>query len=186
MISKANLISKKVLAAGKEVTVFFLDTILCLTENFTKIVDRRAVYSALNGNFEEQQWTVSEISRYIHSLKQRGYVEIDKVPKGESIKFTTKGKIKVLETFSEKSERDGNFRFLSFDIPESFKLKRNQFRRSIKRLGFKQVQKSLWVCDRNVGDLVDLLIGEYDLKQYVAYIISASSDIDDYLKDQFK
>lgn len=119
-----------------------------------------------------------QISQMVYDLKRKKYIEFGK---GDSVKLTEKAKIKIIDKISNTKVRDGKYRLISFDIPEIKKSNRNNFRRAIKRIGFKQVQKSLWVSDRNVGDLVDLAIKEYEVDDYVAYFLSGRSNIDKYL-----
>ncbi|PIZ27831.1 hypothetical protein CO019_00850 [Candidatus Berkelbacteria bacterium CG_4_9_14_0_2_um_filter_42_30] len=122
---------------------------------------------------------------YLNGLIHRGYLET-KIEKGQkSVRLTHKGKIRQLEG-DKNDKKDGKWRFLSFDIPEQRSGDRDQFRRSIKRIGFKLVQKSLWVCPFVRADQVDLIIDELKIRQYVAYIISDKTDIENYLNRIFK
>jgi len=126
------------------------------------------------------------ISQYFSSLKSRGYIKIEKNGAGDSIIFTDKAKIALIEKIADKQEEDAVFRYLSFDIPETMRRNRDGFRRTIKKLGFVQVQKSLWVVNKNVGDLVELAACTYEVGQYMVYIVSANSDIDGVLQKRFQ
>jgi len=118
-----------------------------------------------------------QISSVIYSLKRNNYVEIDN---GDSVKFTNKAKIKMIDKLV-LDQKDHKRRLVSFDIPETKKRQRNAFRRSIKQMGFRQIQKSLWVCDRNIGDMVEMLSKEYRVEEYVAYFVVESSNIENYI-----
>ncbi|MFA5158379.1 MAG: hypothetical protein WC451_04330 [Patescibacteria group bacterium] len=74
---------------------------------------------------------------------------------------------------------------LSWDIPEQLKTKRQQFCRAIKRIGYKQVQKSLWACPYAKADQVNLVIDEFGLTKYVAYLQVDRTDIENHLKMMF-
>lgn len=119
----------------------------------------------------------------IWSLERSGYIKINRI--SNSVVLTSKGKIKLIEEADDYSV-DGKWRMLSFDIPEDFRKKRNQFRRSIKRIGYKQAQKSLWACPFVKADEIDLIIAEQGLEKYVAYLLVEKTDIDSYLKGLFK
>ncbi len=123
------------------------------------------------------------ISVNIRSLEQRGFIQIDR--NSNSVELTNKGKIKLLEDSNNKSI-DGKWRMISFDIPENYKNKRNQLRRSIKRIGYKQVQKSLWACPFVRADEVNLIIKELQIDKYVAYLRVDKTDIKTHLKKLFK
>ncbi|MCX6812123.1 MAG: hypothetical protein NTW79_00655 [Candidatus Berkelbacteria bacterium] len=120
----------------------------------------------------------------LRTLNEGGYIEIVKDGKRKSIRLTNKGKIKLLE--GKKSEQtDGKWRILSFDVPRAKNKLRDQFRRSIKRIGFKQVQQSLWVSPFINADEIDLIIDELKIREYVAYFIIAKTDIAEHLEVMF-
>lgn len=163
---------------AKTATVEFLDVILGLAESMATIcAGRKEVYKALNG-YGTREWTVENICRSLHSLKQRNYIEIKNENGQESIRYTNKAKLKMLDKISERSTNDGVMRFISFDIPEKLKTERDKFRRAIKNLGFRQIQKSLWVINKDVGSLVELAALEYGVNDYVVYILAAGTNID--------
>ena len=103
-----------------------------------------------------------------------------------SIKLTNKAKIKIIDKIIEGKEKDNKYRFISFDIPERLHYYRDLFRRAIKRMGFRQIQQSLWVTDKNIGDLVEIAAKEYGVEEYVAYIVAETSNIDAHIKQTLK
>jgi len=122
-------------------------------------------------------------SQRIHGLERSGYIKIDR--KNNSIEFTSKGRIKIIENSDDK-KTDGKWRFLSWDIPEDLKVKRQRFCRSIKRIGYKQVQKSLWASPYVRSDEIYLIISELDIRKYVSYILAEKTDIEIDLKKLFE
>lgn len=124
-----------------------------------------------------------KLSDNIRSLEKRGYININR--NSNSVVLTNKGKIKLIEN-DKNVKVDGKTRMLSFDIPESIRKKRDQFRYSIKRIGYKQVQKSLWASPFARADQVDIVIKELGLGKYVVYLLVEKTDIEDYLKRLFK
>lgn len=119
------------------------------------------------------------ISRVVYDLKRHNYIEFDE---GDSVRFTNKAKIKLIDKFVSINPADRKRRLVSFDIPETKRTQRNAFRRSIKQMGFRQIQKSLWVCDRNIGDMVEVASKEFGVEEYVAYFVVESSNIEGYIK----
>ena len=119
----------------------------------------------------------------VYELKKSKYIEIDE---GDSVKLTNKAKIKLIDRIADTNINDGKLRLVSFDIPEIKRTNRNNFRRAIKRMGFRQVQKSLWVNNRNVGELVEMAAVEYKVSDYVAYFVAERSNIDHHISDVFK
>lgn len=124
------------------------------------------------------QYTPKQFHQLISQCKRTGYIEIKKNNNQQSIVLTNKAHLKIIEKIAGTKQKDSRFRFVSYDIPEKFKTSRDKFRRAIKKMGFVQIQKSLWVCNRNVGELIELAAYEYKVENYIVYIISEKSDID--------
>jgi DNA-binding transcriptional regulator PaaX len=141
-----------------------------------------SIPEAMIGSFISQRDLIKKIkisekynsypASYVNNLIKRGYIKRVVDSSGsKSVYLTHKGLIKHIEGNGELT-KDGKWRFLSFDIPEKLRIKRDQFRRSIKRIGFKQVQKSLWGCPYINADQVDIIIEELNLRKYVGYIVA--------------
>jgi len=122
------------------------------------------------------------LANNFRSLERTGYIKIDK--KNDSVKLTNKGRIKIVENTIDNT-RDGKWRFLSWDIPENLSAKRQKFCRSIRRFGYKQVQKSLWVSPYKKSDEIYLIIKELDIGKYVSCILAEKTDIESHLKKLF-
>jgi len=167
-------------------TLDVLDLFLGIPESLIYAFDRGEFYRILQGMQTDKILTCSNISRIISNFKKSGYIETTKDNLGESIRFTNKAKLAIIDRLAERTESDAKNRFVSFDIPEPLKSNRDGFRRTIKRMGFRQIQKSLWVCNRNIGNLVELAAVEYKVENYVVYIASNNSNIDDHIKDVLK
>lgn len=160
-----------------------------LLENIYNFADA-FIYSAnstklFKENLRQNQINPIRIFDRLHKLEKTGYIKINKKQNNFSIELTQKGEIKLLEKNSN-NKIDGKWRMLSFDIPEDMKNQRNQFRSAIKRIGFRQVQKSLWACPFVKTDKIEKVIKFYKLKDYTAYLIVEKSDIELFLKELFK
>lgn len=116
-------------------------------------------------------------------MERNGYIEIDR--KNRSLELTNKGRIKIIEN-SPDDTTDGKWRFLSWDIPENLATKRQQFCRQVKRIGYKQVQKSLWASPFVRSDKVYLIVDELKIRKYIACIVSEKTDIEIDLKKLFR
>jgi len=120
-----------------------------------------------------------QINQMVYDLKRREYIDFGV---GDSVILTNKAKIKIIDQVVQSKRKDGKYRLISFDIPEAKRLQRDNFRLAIKRMGFSQVQKSLWVSDYNIGDLVESAIDEYKVADYVAYFVSDKSNVDSHIE----
>jgi len=162
----------------KNFTLDVIDLFLGIPESLVMAFDRKEFYRFLSGNQTEHMLTCDNIAKLISNLKKSGYIQVEKRDGRESIKFTDKARLAIVDRIASRSAVDSKHHFVSFDIPEKMRPNRDKFRRTIKRLGFRQIQKSLWVCKKEVGDLVELAAREYGVDEYVVYIVSGNTNID--------
>jgi CRISPR-associated endonuclease Cas2 len=103
-----------------------------------------------------------------------------------------KGKQKVLEYQLEEmiikrpSSWDKKWRLVVFDIPKNLKKTREAIRAALKRLGFYQYQKSVFIHPYECKNEIDFLIEFYDTRKYIRYIIATEVDNELQLKEIFK
>ena len=161
----------------KSITLDLLEAIFGAMEDVaTYNISRNSAYGAIRGRYPE--WPDKNYSKWINNLKKVGYLEIS-CDKNQSVSFTGKAKLKLIDKYLAKNKNKKRYnRFLSFDIPEKHRSRRNLFRSIIKKMGFIQIQKSLWVCDVEVGELVQIAAVECRVAEYIVYMVSIKSDID--------
>jgi len=170
----------------KNITLFILENMLDLAEDIGRLsMDRKEIYRVLNQN-RQYEWNDSVIGRWLQNLKQRDLITIEKKYSSNSIILTNKAKIKLVDKLAARQRKDDVYRFITFDIPEKLSYNRNKFRSILKKIGFIQIQKSLWVIDKDVSNLVELAMLECGVERYVAYIVSSKSDIDGLIKKKFE
>ncbi len=113
-----------------------------LNQTYSKIESRRAI--SRFGVLERQKFY-----NLISKLKREELIEGDR-----KLKLTKIGKEKLMKlknkpidvkTLRYKSENDQTLKVVIFDIPENYRWKRNWLRISLVQLGFKILQKSVWV-----------------------------------------
>ena len=80
---------------------------------------------------------------------------------------------------------DRKWRFVLFDIPHEQKRARDALRLHLKRLGFYQFQKSVFVLPYECQNEIEFLIELYDLRPFVRVIEAAHLDNEVHLKDIF-
>ncbi|MBI2024468.1 hypothetical protein HYT00_03725 [Candidatus Giovannonibacteria bacterium] len=81
---------------------------------------------------------------------------------------------------------DRKWRIVVFDIPEKFKKSRDALSRTLKRMEFYQLQKSVFVHPFECKNEVDFIIEFFNIKEYVRYIIAEHIDNEIDLKRKFK
>jgi DNA-binding transcriptional regulator PaaX len=125
----------------------------------------------------------TELIKKIYKTKDRNY----------QIELTEKGKLKAVECnlirrLKIKDKKwDGKWRMLIFDVPERLRNGRNALRWKIKRLGFYELQKSVFVIPYECKKEIDLVVSFFDLKSYVHYGVLEikGEEINQKLKKQF-
>ncbi len=81
---------------------------------------------------------------------------------------------------------DKKWRIVIFNIPEDKKIARDILRRKIKRVGFLELQKSVWVYPYECKDLIDFMITFYEIKEFVKYITAEKIEGDEQIKRLFE
>lgn len=108
-----------------------------------------------------------------------------------TITLTEKGKLRAL-TFCFDDIKiknkiwDKKWRMVAFDIPEKLKLARNALRGKLKRIGFRELQKSVWVFPCDCKNEIEFIVEFFNLKKYVRFGVLETIDNEPYLKEIFK
>jgi len=121
--------------------------------------------------FYQKKADRQQFFKFIRYLKMKGYIKVKSLEPNEAIILTQKGVEKVLKISLRLKERkrrkDGKWLMVIFDIPENKRRLRDLFRENLQILGFKYLQKSIWVCPWDVLEEVQGLLIKYDLEKYV-------------------
>ena len=148
----------------------------------TASISKKEAYKIFNSNYHNT-WTEVPFAKWLYRLRDQGYITYTKG--SDSIEFTFKTKLKLMSQIGKKVNESNNYHFISFDIPEVLRKSRDSFRTAIKSLGFKQIQKSLWVINKDVYQVVQLISYGLGVEKYIANIISSQSDIDGVIDKMF-
>lgn len=116
-----------------------------------------------------------DFAKLVYNLKQNGYLKTLKIKNKSAIMLTPKGLEKVftikMKLTEKKTRPDKKWQMVLFDIPEKKRSQRNLFRKGLQYLGYKQLQKSIWVCPYDVLNETKDLIKRYKLKLYVELLL---------------
>lgn len=111
------------------------------------------------------------ISRAIKRLRERGLLEEEREHSGRTIlKLTQKGREEALLRSDEDNAQynwDGKWRIIIFDIPEDKRLIRDLLRQRLKKWGFAQLQKSVWVTKKDIIQTLRKTIKELEIDEWV-------------------
>ena len=97
------------------------------------------------------------------------------------------GKYQINGMYIRKQKKwDGKWRVIIFDIPENRRIKRDLFRSKLKEMGFRQLQKSVWVCPYPCQKEVKLLREFFGLrKKNLMVLVVEKIENDEGLKKYF-
>ena len=115
---------------------------------------------------------------------------IEREIRGEKIKLKlTKRGAQTLERLSRekpiKRRWDGKWRIVMFDVWESSRVKRDQFRRELKNYGFLQLQRSVWIYPHDCQEYITLLRTDMQFGKNIRYIVSSEIDGEQELLKRF-
>jgi len=113
--------------------------------------------------------------RLIRYLKDRGYLNVKDLKNRKAVIITPKGMKRVFNIkikLEEKKKRiDKKWQMVLFDIPEKKRKARDSFRKQLKYLGYKRLQRSIWVCPYNVLEPTQQLIKYHKLDRFVRLLL---------------
>jgi len=149
---------------------------------FDASISKKTASNIFHQNFY-QTYTEVPFAKWLYRLRDQGYLKY--TPGSDSIEFTTKTKLKLIDKIGSNATELENFYFISFDIPETKRSDRARLRQALKALDFRRIQDSLWVTNKNVYNLVQEIALELNVEKYIANILSQQSDIDGIISNMF-
>lgn len=81
---------------------------------------------------------------------------------------------------------DHRWRIVVFDIPEKYRVLRNQVRGILKRAGFVQLQQSVWIFPHDCEELIQLIRRESALSKYILYGVLEKIESEERLRKVFR
>lgn len=121
---------------------------------------------------------------YVQTRTQRGQIYISLTDKGKKMA----GWLQIDELKIRKPKRwDRKWRIVMFDIAHLKKMHRDAFRGKLKELGFKPLQKSVWIHSFKCKSEIDLLRDFFGLtEREVRLVVAERIGSDEELKEIFK
>lgn len=115
-----------------------------------------------------ERFNSDTIKRAIKRAQSRGFIKQD-------FTLTKEGKERlegILPKYFGKKEWNGNWYLVIYDIPEEVKGYRDALRKKLKKLGFGQLQASVWVCPFDFFGEIKKIVDKYEISPYVIFAIS--------------
>ena len=124
---------------------------------------------------EERERARRDFYKLIHRLKQSGHIKKLRAKDKSAIMLTPKGMQKIftikLKMLDRRKRKDRKWQMVLFDIPEKKRRDRDLFRKNLRFLGYKRLQKSIWVCEYDTLKETKQLIKRYKLDPFVDLIL---------------
>lgn len=80
---------------------------------------------------------------------------------------------------------DKKWRIVLFDIPQKRHHTRDIFRTQLKQIGFREFQKSAFICPYPCADEVEFLIEMHDIRRHVRLVTADAIDTDIHVRQRF-
>jgi len=107
-------------------------------------------------------------------------------PRGEWAAMKATVQRGMNNTRNESGKWDGKWRMILFDFPESKRPYRDYVRGVLKRVGFKEFQRSTWIFPRKLPAYLTRLFQDQRLKDHVRVITTQDINYDKDLRRQFR
>lgn len=128
----------------------------------------------------EKKGARKNFAKMLHYLKRYGYLKEKFLENRKAFLITPKGHRKILKikfkTVEKKKRTDKKWQMVIYDIPESKKDIRDEFRNELKILGYKELQKSIWICPYDILKETEELVKNYSLGSYVKLFLIEEVD----------
>ncbi len=153
--------------------------LLLLLGGFTLSLNRSpGQYFYILGNIKKE-WSAIEKKRLkyeIRKLYQSKLISTKSSPDGTlTLILTDKGKQRALRYNLEtieipKQKWDGRWRIVIFDIPEIRRDARDALRELLKKMGFYELQKSVFIYPFECEDEIDFIVEIFEIRNYVRFL----------------
>jgi len=132
-------------------------------------------------------------SRATKNLVQKGYLSFKNKRNEVEVEITNRGEklagLILLEGIGLKNklkEWDNKWRIVIFDIPEKKKKIRDLIRFHLKRLGFLQIQGSVWIYPYPCEEIVTIIKSNFNLNDEIVYLTANPFEKDFIFRKRFK
>lgn len=171
-----NITLKKTIAYSRQILFTIVDINRILAFPF---FDTTKIYSSSIKKYD--QFRINDkikFTKEIYRLEQAGFIKKYIKEKEENIILTRKGKKAVRKYITEEidinipQKWDKKWRIVIFDIPKDKNKRRDVIRNKIEKMGFYQLQKSVYVHPFDCIKEINYIKKSYYLEPYVQYIVA--------------
>lgn len=140
--------------------------------------------------FESQNYERSDIRQQLYYLKKRNLIKSVMKNNEHYFELTKKGqKVLIWDMIgkgrNKETKWDKNFRIVMFDIPEDKKSMRNVLRKKLEKIGFLQMQKSVFVYPYECKNDIDSICYFLGSAKYLKYLVVKITEGEEDLIEEF-
>jgi len=182
-MKKGELIKKILLIAGTGVAIGAVMIVPPLA------VSLKAIIEALEDKGEKIDKT--KVKRVLYNLEKKGLISLREVNGDLLAEFNRDGKKAIFRykfdelEIKKPKKWDGQFRVVIFDIPEKKKQARDILREKLEKLGFYQLQKSVFVYPFECQEEIELITRVYEIEPSVYFMRVNYIDNQRKIKEKF-
>lgn len=169
------IVFEKTKIIAKQIILGFVDVNLGMLEIF----DSHKIYKTALSKYNDFRIDDKvRFSKELYRLKQKGFIVKYLKDKEPYIKLTPKGKVLLRKYMTEQTaipypeKWDKKWRMVIFDIPNDKRKMRDAIRHKLLRLGFTELQESVYVFPFDCWSEIEFLRKIYYLKPYIQYIVA--------------
>ncbi len=139
-----------------------------------------------------KKYNSRQVKQSLYKLEKSKLISVAQESGKTVVRLTKRGKDKILrfklEDMKIQPQKywDKKWRLVIFDVPKNLHVNRTVFSKKLREMGFKPLQKSVWVTPYPCEDEIDFLKEIYLIKPYVRIVIAQSIDIQNDLINKFK
>lgn len=171
----------------KEILLSFVDVGMKINE----ICGYRVHRQIARDYFRSRDADKINLAKKLWELEKHGYIKRYLREKEHIIELTPIGEEKALKYLADEfrvetpKTWDKKWRLVIFDIPKDKKLLRDILRTRLKRIGFHQLQKSVFIYPYDCWEQIKALKYIYGLGAYLQYIVAENIETEIDLIDYF-
>ncbi len=133
----------------------------------------------------KKEWEIGKIIKYLHNKQ---YIKLDK--KSEKLFLTYKGVLEFIKYNIKRKQQekwDKKWRVIIFDVKEDRRKSRDFLRTRLKWLGFRELQKSVWVFPYDIKREMEelMIIAKHNPQDDIRFLIVDKIEKDKDLKRWF-
>ncbi len=145
-------------------------------------------------NKTQKEWkkiNQRSLHKTIKLLHKSNFIDYKQDSGGVEINISTAGQKRILFSclnglkINKPKVWDKLWRVVMFDIPEDKKNARDALAQRLKNLGFYKLQKSVFIHPYDCKNEINILLENFEVKQFIRFLLVQQTDIDSELRTEF-